>query len=132
MNTVQLIGRLTSDPDLRATQSGTPVCTLRLAVPRLRGRDGSDRGAVFVNVETWGKQATNAAKYLAKGRSVAVTGRVEFQEWTPEGSDTKRSRTYIVADEPLGVQFLDSPREQNGNGNGQPDQPAEHVEETVA
>lgn len=99
MNTIQLIGRLTRDPELRHTNGGTPTTSLRLAVPRRR-REGEDRGAVFVDVVTFAKQAEAAAEHLGKGRQVAVSGRLEYREWTAQDG-SHRSRHEVVADEVL-------------------------------
>ncbi len=74
MNTVQLIGNLTRDPELRFTNGGTAVCTIPLAVNR-RKRSGDDQERVYVDVVTWGAQAENVAQHLTKGRRVSVAGR---------------------------------------------------------
>jgi single-strand DNA-binding protein len=116
MNSIQLIGRLTRDPELRSTQSGGSVCELRLAVPRRRGRGrgGEDRGAVFVDVTAFGALADNCAEYLASGRRVAVAGRLELDEWKHDGEPRRRHK--VVVDE---VDFLDAPR-RSEDGNGEP------------
>jgi single-strand DNA-binding protein len=67
MNTVQLIGRLTRDPDLRTTKSGNDVCDFRIAVPRRR-RDGESSGAAFIDVAAFGAQAIATAMPLTKDR----------------------------------------------------------------
>ena len=108
MNTVNLIGRLTADPQLRNTNGGTPVCALRLAVPR-PPKDGSDQGAMFVDVTAFARQAEAVAEHLAKGRQVAVTGRLEYREWTSEDG-SPRSKHEIVAAQ---VDFLALPASQN-------------------
>ena len=103
MNSINLTGRLTQDPDGRSTQSGTAVCSMRLAVQRQKSREGEERGAVFVDVTAFAGLADVCAKYLEKGRQVAVSGRLEHDHW--QASDgTKRQRHYIVAD---AVEFLD-------------------------
>ena len=107
MNTVNLIGRLTADPELGHTNGGTPVTRIRLAVPR-RGKDGKDQGAVFVDVVSYAGQATAVAEHLAKGRQVAVSGRLEHREWTAEDGSL-RSRHEVVANQ---VQFLGRPSDQ--------------------
>lgn len=71
MNTTQITGRLTADPQQR-TAGELQVFDLRVAVPRRRGRDGEDRGAVFVDVTTFGPLAKFSGQYLAKARRVAV------------------------------------------------------------
>jgi single-strand DNA-binding protein len=71
MNSVNLIGRLTRDPEKRSTPGGTEVCTMRIAIQR-SGGNGSD----FVNVTAFGKLAESCGEYLAKGRQVSVQGRL--------------------------------------------------------
>ncbi len=90
MNAVTLIGTLCSDPELRHTNGGNPLVELRLAVD-----DGPDRPTGFFTVVVWGKTAEAGAKYLAQGRTVGVTGRLTFDEWTTDGD--RRSRTYVTA-----------------------------------
>jgi single-strand DNA-binding protein len=105
MNSVQLIGRLTHEPDPGHTPSGTPVTTFRLAVDR-GGRDGAD----FVTVKTWERLAEASAEHLTRGRRVAVQGRLAHEEWT--GSDGRRAeRLTVVANR---VEFLDSPAARGG------------------
>lgn len=100
MNTVQLIGRLTHDPEANHTTSGTAVTTFRLAVDRA-GRNGAD----FVTVKTWERLADVTAEHLVRGRRVAVQGRLAHEEWT--AADGRRAeRLSVVADR---VEFLDAP-----------------------
>jgi single-strand DNA-binding protein len=98
MNTVQLIGRLTADPESKEAQPGRTLAKMRVAVPR-RDRDA---GAVFVDVVAWGALAEACAQHLARGREVAVAGRLELDEWTGEDGQ-RRSRHEVVADS---VDFL--------------------------
>lgn len=103
MNAVNLIGRLTADPDL-ATRGSMSVCRMRLAIQRRR-KGGEDQGAVFVDLVTFGNQAENCARYLSKGSLVAVDGRLEHGEWkTPNGE--RRSKHEVIVEQ---VDFL-SPR----------------------
>ena len=97
MNSIQLIGRLTRDPELRSTKSGKPVANLRLAVSR-RDRDGAP---VYVDVVAYDGLADICGQHLAKGRQVAVSGRLDYQQWEHEGS--KRSKHEVIASE---VDFL--------------------------
>jgi single-strand DNA-binding protein len=100
MNSVQLIGRLTRDPEADKTAGGTPVTTFRLAIDRL-GRKGTD----FVTVKTWDRVAEATAEHLTRGRRVAVQGRLAHEEWV--GSDGRRAeRLTVVANR---VDFLDAP-----------------------
>ena len=117
INRVIITGNLTADPDLRALPSGTSVCKLRVACNG-RKKDSASGEWVdkpnFFDVTVWGAQGENCARYLAKGRGVAIDGRLEWREWeTPEG--TKRQAVDIVADT---VQFLGGGREESGGGGG--------------
>ncbi len=112
MNRAMLIGRLTRDPELRATASGIAVCTFTIAVDRrFANRDSQTREADFIPVVVWRAQAENCAKYLHKGSQAAISGSIQTRSYdAPDGS--KRYITEVVADE---VQFLSRP---NGSDNG--------------
>ena len=102
INRVIMTGNLTRDPELRSLPSGTAVCSLRIAV-NTRRKDGStgewiDKANYF-DVTVWGAQGENCARYLSKGRPVAVDGRLEWREWqdkegeqAPVGRDHRRLR----------------------------------------
>jgi single-strand DNA-binding protein len=116
INRVILTGNLTRDPELRSLPSGTAVCKLRVAV-NSRRKDSASGDWVdkpnYFDVTVWGAQGENCATYLAKGRPVAIDGRLEWREWeTQEGG--KRQAVEIIADT---VQFLGS-RDGSGGGNG--------------
>lgn len=114
INRVVLTGNLTRDPELRSTGGGTPVCSLRVAV-NTRRKDQTSGEWVdkpnYFDVTVWGQQGENCAQYLAKGRPVAVDGRLEWREWQDQ-SGNKRQSVDIIADS---VQFLGS-REGGENG----------------
>ncbi|MCB0858375.1 MAG: single-stranded DNA-binding protein [Solirubrobacterales bacterium] len=116
INRVTITGNLTADPELRSTGGGTPVCSLRVAVNSSR-KDQSgnwvDKPNYF-NVVVWGARGETCARYLSKGRPVAVDGRLDWQEWEAKDGSGKRSKVEIVADN---VQFLGS-RDGSGPGNG--------------
>jgi single-strand DNA-binding protein len=116
MNSINVVGRLTRDPELRTTEGGTEIAGMRLAVPR-RLKGGDQQPPVYVDVTAFGKLAETCAEYLGKGRRVAVSGRLEYSEWTDD-DDAKHSKHEVVADQ---VDFLDAP------ANGQP--AAEHATE---
>ena len=105
INRVVITGNLTADPELRALPSGNSVCTLRVAcnTRRKNGTTGEweDKPNYF-NVTVWGGQGENAAQYLAKGRPVAIDGRLEWREWDVQDGG-KRQAVEIIADS---VQFL--------------------------
>ena len=120
INRVIITGNLTADPDLRSLPSGTSICKLRVAV-NTRRKDNSTGEWVdkpnYFDVTVWGAQGENCARYLSKGRPVAINGRLEWREWeTQEGQ--KRESIEIVAD---AVQFLGGREEgapMGGSGNG--------------
>lgn len=103
MNKCILIGRLTRDPELRYTQSGTPVCSESLAVRRPTARDGED-DADFINITIWGKAAENLAKYKRKGGQIAIEGRLQVSNYTDREGE-KRWKTEVVANS---VEFIGS------------------------
>ena len=90
VNTVTLVGQLTTNPVLRELPDGGSVCDLRLAVNDRRGQP-----PMFIDVSTFGPSATACAQYLAKGRQVAVTGRLVRDEWQAKDG-TKRSKHQVV------------------------------------
>ena len=102
MNNVVLIGRLTRDPELSYTPNNqTPVCRFTIAVDRPR-RNGEDQGADFIRIVVWGKQAENCDRYIAKGRQVGVSGRIQTGSYKNKDGITVYT-TDIVADR---VEFL--------------------------
>ena len=102
MNSINLTGRLTRDPEARSTRDDATVAEFRLAVQRRRGRGGEDRGAVYIDVVAFGALAGSIIEYLAKGRQVAVSGRLEHDQWEAEDG-SRRQRHKVIADE---VEFL--------------------------
>ena len=104
VNKVILIGNLGQDPEVRMTNSGTPVCELRLAcTDRRRTQDGQwEEQTEWVTVVTFGRTAENAGKFLAKGRSVYIEGRMQTRSWDDQDGK-KRYKTEVVAQT---VQFL--------------------------
>jgi single-strand DNA-binding protein len=117
INRVVLVGRLTRDPELRATAGGTSVCRLRLACnSSWRNKDTGelDERPNFFDVTVFGASGEACARFLAKGRPVAVDGRLDWHEWeTADGE--RRQAVGIVADS---VQFLASrqPGEEDEDG----------------
>ena len=115
LNRVVVIGRLTRDPELRSTPSGTSVCGLRIACNSSRkDADGiyTERPNYF-DVSVFGAAGENVAQYMRKGSRVGVDGRLEWREW--ESSGEKRQAVGIVADT---VQFLDTPGDSHEDGEG--------------
>ena len=115
INRVVMTGNLTADPELRSLPSGMSVCSLRIAC-NTRRKNGStgeweDKPNYF-NITVWGSQGENAARFLSKGRPVAIDGRLEWREWEAQDG-TKRQATDIIADS---VQFLGSRDDVSGGG----------------
>ena len=104
LNRVVILGNLGQDPELRYTQSQAPVCTLRIATTDVRtSADGQRQEFTeWHSVVVWNKQAENCAKYLAKGRTVLVEGRLQTRSWEDKQGN-KRYTTEIVAQN---VQFV--------------------------
>jgi single-strand DNA-binding protein len=105
INSVNLTGNLTRDPELRSTPGGTSVCKMRIAVNGRR-KDGQTGEWVdkpnYFDVTVWGSRGESCAKYLSKGRPVAIHGRLDWREWeTKEGG--KRQSVEVVGET---VQFL--------------------------
>jgi single-strand DNA-binding protein len=90
VNSVTFVGNLTSDPQLRSLTDGRSVCDLRLAV-----NDQPDQPLLFINVASFGASAEACAKYLAKGRAIAVTGRLVYREWEAQDG-SKRSKHSVI------------------------------------
>lgn len=105
MNKCVLIGRLTKDPELRATTSGISVCTFTIVVDRY-AKQGEEKKTDFLPIVVWRGLADSCAKYLHKGSQAAVCGSIQTRSYdVPDGS--KRYVTEVVADE---VNFL-SPKQ---------------------
>ena len=101
MNVVTLIGNLASDVDLRDVGTDRKVASFLLAVDR-RSQEG---GADFVRVTVWAKQAETCARFLAKGRRVAIDGRLRSSSWE-DAEGKRRNSLEVVANH---VQFLSGP-----------------------
>ena len=116
INRVVLVGNLTRDPELRHTPSGTAVCSMRLAVnTRRKGDDGQwTEKPNYFDVTVWGAQGENCARFLSKGRPVAVDGRLRWSSWEDKNGGGKRSKVEIVAQT---VQFLGSRGDDSGQAN---------------
>lgn len=113
INRVVLTGNLTRDPMLRETSSGTAVCSLRIASNTRRKTSGGewvDKPNYF-SVTVWGALGENCHRFLAKGRAVAIDGRLDWHEWEAQDG-THRESVDIVAES---VQFLGASPSANGN-----------------
>ncbi len=117
LNKVFLMGRLTFDPELRRTPSGSAVTELRLATTRSwSGRDGERKEeTLFIDVTVWERQAETCCQYLKKGRAVHVEGSLKMDSWDDKTTGEKRTKIKVQAER---VQFLDSQRADGTGGSG--------------
>lgn len=116
VNKVILIGNLGQDPELRQTQGGNPVVSIRLATTeRRKGADGNWADHTeWHSVTAWGRTAENVAQYCRKGKQIFVEGRLQTRKWQDkEGHD--RYTTEVVADT---IRFLGGGREGGGDFGG--------------
>ena len=111
MNKVILIGRLTKDPELRATQNGKSVATFTIAVNREIKAEGQP-DADFLSVVVWGASADNCGKYLTKGSQVGVDGRIQVRSYDDKNGN-KAYITEIVANR---VEFINRNTNEAENG----------------
>ena len=121
LNRVVLVGRLTKDPELKYTNSGTAVTNFTIAVNRPFSNDKGEREADFINCVIWRKPAESLANFQKKGNLIGVDGRIQTRSF--EGQDGKMVYiTEVVADT---VQFLESKKDgQSSNQpNSQPSDP---------
>jgi len=117
VNRVVLIGRLVRDPELRTTSTGKNVVEFSIAVnKRIKPQDGSP-DADFFRIKAWGQTADYVANYLAKGRLVAVDGRLDTRKYQDKDGNN-REIVEIVADN---VNGLDRPRDDDGGGYTRPE-----------
>ena len=120
MNRVLIIGNLTRDPEMRATQSGVSVCNFTLAVNRRFKNANGETETDYLNVVAWRQLADLCGRYLAKGRKVAVTGSIQTRQYEAKDG-TKRTAWDIVAEE---VEFLTPQAQKSGGFGAPPDAPA--------
>ena len=120
LNRVVIMGRLTRDPELRRTQTGTAVTSFSLAVDRdFKSRESGEKATDFIDVVAWRQTAEFVCQYFAKGRMAVVEGRLQIRDWTDKDGGKRRSAE-IVADN---VYFGDSKRD-GGDSSGYSAAPA--------
>lgn len=114
-NKIILVGNLGRDPELRYTPQGSAVCNLSVATSeKRRDKTGEMQDiTTWFRVTLWEKKAEAAAKYLTKGSSVYVEGRVRVEEWT----DRDGKNRYTLEVHGTDMQFLGSNREEYSGGN---------------
>lgn len=121
LNRVLLIGNLTRDPELRVTPKGTAICQFGLAISRTWKDEGGQthEDVTFVDCEAWGKTGENIAKYMTKGRSLFIEGRLQLDQWEDKQTQQKRSKMKVVVEN---SQFLGSPKDAPASGSAPAEQ----------
>ena len=113
LNRIIIMGRLARDPELRRTQTGTPVASFRLAVDRdFKDKSTGERSTDWIDVVAWRATAEFVSRYFTKGRMAVVEGRLQMRDWTDKDGN-KRTSAEVVADN---VYFGDSKRDGEGGG----------------
>ncbi|MEA4894478.1 MAG: single-stranded DNA-binding protein [Oscillospiraceae bacterium] len=112
LNHITLMGRLTRDPELRYTPSGTPVASFTLAVDRdFAAKDSGEKQTDFIDIVAWRQTGEFVSKYFTKGSMAVVSGRLQIHEWQDKEGNKRRSAE-IVADN---VYFGDSKRREGSD-----------------
>ncbi|MBP3510087.1 single-stranded DNA-binding protein [Oscillibacter sp.] len=116
LNKIILMGRLTRDPELRRTGSGTAVTSFSLAVDRDFKSQSGEKETDFIDIVAWRGTAEFVSKYFTKGRMAVVEGRLQIRDWTDKDGGKRRSAE-VVADN---VYFGDSKRDGAGDYGAAP------------
>ena len=122
LNKIILMGRLTRDPELRRTGSGTAVTSFSLAVDRDFKSQSGEKETDFIDIVAWRSTAEFVSKYFTKGRMAVVEGRLQIRDWTDKDGGKRRSAE-VVADN---VYFGDSKRDSAGDDRAAPAYGAPH------
>ncbi|NLO47958.1 MAG: single-stranded DNA-binding protein [Clostridiales bacterium] len=111
LNQIVLMGRLTRDPELRHTQSGTPVASFSIAVERdFASRESGEKQTDFIDIVAWRNTAEFVSKYFFRGKMAVVSGRLQIRDWTDKDGG-KRKSAEVVADN---IYFGDSKKANDG------------------
>ena len=114
LNHITIMGRLTRDPELRYTQSQTPVASFTLAVDRDFGsRDGGEKQTDFIDCVAWRSTAEFVSKYFQKGSMAVVSGRLQIRDWTDRDGGKRRSAEVVVDN----IYFGESRRRDSSEGS---------------
>ena len=111
LNKIIIMGRLTRDPELRRTGSGTAVTSFSMACDRDFKSQSGDKETDFIEVVAWKNTAEFVSKYFSKGRMAVVEGRLQIRDWTDKDGGKRRSAE-VVADN---VYFADSKRSESND-----------------
>ena len=116
LNRIIVMGRMTRDPELRRTNSGTAVASFTVAVDRDFKSQSGEKETDFIDVVAWRNTAEFVSKYFSKGRMAVVEGRLQLRDWTDKNGNKRRSAE-IVADS---VYFGDSKRDVGDTAQSEP------------
>lgn len=115
LNRIILMGRLTRDPDLRHTQSGTAVASFSLAVDRdFKDKQTGEKTTDFIDIVAWRNTAEFVSRYFTRGRMAVVEGRLQLRDWTDKDGN-KRRTAEVVAEN---IYFGDSKRDGDSSYGG--------------
>lgn len=124
LNRIILMGRLTRDPELRHTSTGTAVASFSLAVERdFRDKASGQKTTDFIDVVAWRQTGEFVSKYFQKGRMAVVEGRLQMRDWQDRDGNKRRSAE-VVADN---VYFADSRRDGDAQGTGYAPAPSSYA-----
>lgn len=113
LNKIVIMGRMTRDPELRHTQTGTPVVSFTLAVDRdFKDKQTGERATDFIDCVAWRQTAEFVSRFFTKGRMAVAEGRLQLRDWTDKEGGKRRSAE-VVADS---VYFGDSKKDGPGDG----------------
>jgi len=115
MNSVTMVGKIVSGPELRATAKGTSVANMRIASTTMKD-------VVFIDVTAWGKTAEFCDQYFEKGKAIGVVGHLKTEEWESQGQ--KRSKIVLVAERVSFVGAKDDEPEQRAPQNSRAHEPS--------
>lgn len=135
MNNVNLIGRLTRDPELRYLESGKAVANFTIAVDKMLSKERREEfeannkpTADFIRIQSWGKQAESVANNLVKGLQVAINGRIQTGSY--DDADGKRIyTTEVVANQVKFLEWADSNEQKGKAETNQETQNFAHVDD---
>lgn len=125
LNRIIVMGRMTRDPELRRTNSGTAVASFTVVVDRDFKSQAGEKGTDFIDVVVWRNTAEFVSKYFSKGRMAVVEGRLQLRDWTDKNGNKRRSAE-IVADN---VYFGDSKRDSGDAAQSEPQSGFSEVED---
>lgn len=115
LNIITIMGRLAKNPELRHTQTGTPVASFRLAVDRdFKDKATGDHSTDWIDVVAWRNTAEFVSRNFTKGRMAVVNGRLQTREWTDKDGN-KRTAVEVVAEN---VYFGDTKRDGGDSSSG--------------